>query len=312
MDFIDRFPTFPRFKKVSLEDRPAYEAFYSQFDPYSDFSFNNLWVWFGANNNLAISKFEDFLIIQLGDSFHNGNRSYTLLGKGNPKKVIQRVFRWQKAMLLPQQLVMVPKVAVEYLINHDGDIKVEEDEDNRDYVYDIAKMYECEGKDYVKYRHALHYFAGHYSNDIEIRQIDLSARSNRVKLINSLHSWNNSYNQVNQAQLEGAALDKLLRDCDELPVYALGLYIDEKLEAFSLYQLLQEHKPKFAIINHLKCNNDYSYIFDLMISKIVEQLHGQGIAMINLEQDLGLPGLRTHKERLRPTHYLRRYTVTPS
>ena len=35
-----------------------------------------------------------------------------------------------------------------------------------------------------------------------------------------------------------------------------------------------------------------------------------GIETVNLEQDLGIPGLRTYKELLRPTGYLQKYRVS--
>ena len=31
---------------------------------------------------------------------------------------------------------------------------------------------------------------------------------------------------------------------------------------------------------------------------------------MNIEQDLGIPGLRTHKTSIRPCDFLRKYTIT--
>jgi hypothetical protein len=212
-------------------------------------------------------------------------------------------------MHLPQELVMVPESVVRHSPKLSELCEVSEDIDNKDYIYDVARTRGAEGKKYVAYRNALSYFKRNYGPNIVARPIALGDHSVSVRIINSLHTWDNTYRQTDQARMEGLAINQLLRNARDLNVQCLVVEIDNRLASFCFY-----HYPPqqgYVIVNHLKCDNRYKYIFDYTFARLIELLHAQGITYANLEQDLGIPGLRTHKQRLAPIDYLRRYTVRP-
>jgi hypothetical protein len=301
-------PVFPLFHNVELSDRITYDEFYKQLKPYSDFSFNNLWVWFNQKGGLAWSRHQGNLILRFNNPFDAGALEYSILGNQNCGATIDRLLRWQHAMGLEQKIVMVPQIVIDTIGTHTTSFEYIEDLDNRDYIYDVAIMDDALGRTYMKYRHALSYFRNHYSAEMHIDDIDLRSADQRAKLADCLHRWQTPYRQANQEVIEGGALKRLLVYADELPVKCLGLYMDGVLESFLLYQITPQ--GDYAIANHLKCNNAYNYIFDMTVSQFIKKLRAAGISYLNLEQDLGLPGLRTHKERLRPAAHLNRYTIT--
>lgn len=301
-------PEFPAFKTITLSDRTAYDAFYKQFKPYSDFSFNNLWVWFNQDGGLAMARHNGNVVVRFNDPFDGGALVYSVFGNEKCGVTIDRLLRWQHAMGIERRIAMVPEVTIENINKHVLGFTYVEDLDNRDYIYDIAAMHAAAGRRYMKYRHALSYFKNHYSATTEVLPINIHDMKERVRLINQLHMWESTYRQTNQAMVEGAALDRLFVCADQLPVNCQGLYVDGKLQSFALYQLTSN--DEYVIVNHLKCNNAYNYIFDVTISQLVAMFHATGRRYMNLEQDLGIPGLRTHKERLRPVGYLNRYTIT--
>jgi len=49
-----------------------------------------------------------------------------------------------------------------------------------------------------------------------------------------------------------------------------------------------------------------------MMHVLARELAAAGVHTMNVEQDLGIPGLREHKERQRPVAILKKYTVRPA
>jgi len=304
---MNHIPQFPLFKKVELSDRAAYEKYYSQFEPYSDFSFNNMWIWFNQQGNLGFSFHEDSLIVRFDNPFDSDRINYTLIGKRNCGKALHRLLRWQQAMHLDKRVVMVPEIVIKNLGQIHAPLNISEDIDNLDYVCDVDRMSSPSGKDFVKYRHALTHFKTHYEDGLSVQVANLADTSQRTELINSLHTWDSTYRQSDQSRLEGAALDRLFVLADILPVNCLVVRHNDKIISFAIFQIAPQ--PSYAIVNHLKCNNEYRYIFDATFSYLINELSSRNIHYVNIEQDLGIPGLREHKRRLRPVLYLRRYTV---
>jgi hypothetical protein len=306
---MDDIPEFPLFRSVKLSDRLSYEEFYKSFEPYSDFCFNNLWVWFNQLGQLAFSEHNGNLVIRLINPFNNNEEQYSVLGINHCEQTFKVVFEWQRQKGIKQQLTMVPQAVLSSALKISKPFfDYTEDPDNRDYIYDVETTYESKGGKYEKYRHALSYFSNYYSEP-QFMEIDLKDYKQRILLINRLHTWDTTYRQSDQARIEGAAIDRYLFFADDLPVKCLGMFMDGALESFALYQLLPQ--KNFAAVNHLKANNAFNYIFDITFSQLIKIFHQTGIRFVSLEQDLGLPGLRTHKERLRPSQYLYRYTVKP-
>jgi hypothetical protein len=307
---MHNIPNFPTFKNLTLEDKDAYDLFYKKLGPYSDFSFNNLWIWYNTQNEIGISNCDNCIILRINNPFDR-QEEYCLIGCGECSNAISQLFKWQKLHDIEPKIVMVPEVVIKNLFPTESRyIHYKEDVNNNDYIYDIEAMYSATGSSYVKYRNALSKFRRSYSEDLSVLNIDVKNLSNKVLLINSLHCWESTYRQNQQAQLEGAALDAYLRYADQLSVNCVGIFITGKLCAFSLYQLLPENG--YAIVNNLKCNYAYNYIFDFTFSQIIRILHEKKITYVNLEQDLGIQGLRIHKQRLQPVKYLKRYTLTPT
>lgn len=300
------FPQFPLFKKASLADRDTYETFYRQFDPYSDFSFNNLWVWFNQSGNLAFSTFDaNTLVIRLDDPFTH-RWEYTVLGPGDCTRTFRRVLRWQKAMGMSQELVMVPQGVVQNISNPLANFYLCEDADNADYIYDVKALCEAPGPEYASYRRAISVFKRLYPN-VECRDINLDTIEKRVELINYVHRWETVYRQNAQSEVEGAALNIYLRD--NLPAACFGVFVDNELASFVIYH----HAPqgKYGMLNHIKCNNAFKNISDFTMHTFAQKLDELGLQYENFEQDLGVTGLRQYKQSLRPVKLLKRFTITP-
>ena len=76
-------PEFPKFKKLSLNDKEEIESYTKQFPPYSDFHFIIMWSW-DINEPVLLSLYNDNLLLRSSDC-SSGESYYTLIGTKNIK-----------------------------------------------------------------------------------------------------------------------------------------------------------------------------------------------------------------------------------
>ena len=304
------FSPFPYFQKLKLTDKKEYLEYYAGFDAYCDFSINNLWAWFNMHDTLSVAELHGNLVFSLDNPFDHDKHDFSVLGKNKPEHTLHRILRWQKSMGLPAKLIMVPEIMVETLHPHSKSLLILADRDNSDYVCEVERSYDAHGSIYTKYRNAVSNFTRNNA-EITIKEIDLSKvdRIEKMRLINTLHRWDSTYRQSEQSRIEGASIDRCLNySSDLLPVQCLQIYVGNELASFILY-----HYPPqkdYALGNYLRCNYEFHNIYDFAFSQFIKILHDRGITYANIEQDLGIPGIRKHKEKSNPAFFLNRYTVT--
>jgi len=100
---------------------------------------------------------------------------------------------------------------------------------------------------------------------------------------------------------------KLLRMLD---MRCLLIRLDGVPIAFTIYQILPQEGC--VITNHIKVDYDVPRTSEFLMNVLARDLVAKGVHTINVEQDLGIPGLREHKERQRPMAMLMKYTVRPA
>lgn len=308
--FLKQIPQFPHFKKATLADNKAYTNYYLGFDPYSDFSFNNLWSWLNARGGLAFSRHNDNIVLRVDNAFSHNRQDYTILGREQCADTFRAVLAWQGEHDLRQELVMVPEQAVFSSSDIMSGFAVEEDRNSFDYVYDLHDLVAARGKDYASYRYSVNSYRRRYPNS-EVCEIDVSNYDECQRIIDGMHAWGGVYRDKLHAVQEGRAINECLIAAynHKIQLKCLGVLVDGVLQAFLLYQ--RPGQDGYVIANFLKYNRDNSFMFDGTFSEAFRQLLSEGFSYINLEQDLGIEGLRAHKLQLRPVRYLKRYTIKP-
>ena len=88
---------------------------------------------------------------------------------------------------------------------------------------------------------------------------------------------------------------------------AYGLEIDRQLKAFIICEIVDQD---WAIGHFWKADISYSGIYSYLMHYTSEVLTQLGISKMNIQQDLGLEGLRRFKNFMRPIARLKKYTIT--
>jgi len=308
------FPEFPVFRKLVPEDRDIYLTLYKSVEPYSDFSFNNLLVWLDINNDLEISQLRDCFIFRFTNPFDDNQVTYSLLGKNDCLQVTQDIFAHLRSIGEQPRLSMVPECVVsDILVNSDmlpQELVIRASADHRDYIFDIDAVLALKGKKYADLRHALNAFNRDYAHKVSVRELDIRRPDTKKILLAGLKAWGQDrrFSKHDPRREETKALSRYLMYSKWCPAKCLGFFIDGEIIGFSIFHLPPQ--TGWAIGNHIKCDPGIRHAFDFICYMTMYTLHQQGIHTINGEQDLGIPGLKSHKQQLGPSGYLYRYDIS--
>lgn len=292
-----------KFKKISIEDKTRYLTSYSNFPPYADYYFNNLFTWLGKEESVYVAYHREALALKFVNPFKTeDSASYTLLARGNAQIIMK--YMHQNGV---KKLDMVPKTSLEsFNIPNSSGLSL--DRDNSDYIYDahsIAHMLGPKSKGFLR---QVNKFIKRHSDNVLIRSIDLKDRYQARNFVNQIHLWEALYTKNDLKQSEASALDTYILLADYLEPECLGIYIDGRLQAFSIYS----YPPQkgFMILSHAKSSYSHPGLFDFLVySALTRAIAEKNIKYLNFEQDLGIEGLRTHKLSMRPAYLLEKYSV---
>lgn len=310
------FPLFPNFRKLDIDsDKDTYNSFYKQFPIYADFSFGNLFIWINLNNDLKVAQLENGLIYQCTNPLENNQQTITILGNSFTNHSLDKLFDYQRNSGIQPKLSEVPEFVTETInINK---YKITENRDSFEYLLSTHEHSELAGHSFSKLRRKVGCFRRLHEPANITWEICDKLTNEKVKQLSQLvNSWGLSYHDATESNeyieynnFEDKVIQKTLSYFNKLDMALLMVYLDDKPIAFVTYQFLPQ--KGYVTINHFKVNYNIKYAFDFTTHVLATELHLAGIHTMNFEQDLGIPGLRAHKERLRPIDMLRKIDIEP-
>jgi uncharacterized protein len=104
---------------------------------------------------------------------------------------------------------------------------------------------------------------------------------------------------------ERRALGRLIAAWHDLDLVVTGLYDGQRLIAADVQEVL----PGSAIGHCQKADISYKGSFPLLVRSSSKHLASLGVRELNIEEDLGIEGLRLSKLRWRPIRMVRKYRV---
>jgi uncharacterized protein len=296
-------PKFPQFKKIELSDRQLIHRFTKDFAPYSDYNFSNLWMWDIAgqaefsflNNNLVI-KFTDYLTQQ---------PYYSFLGVTHSNRTVEKLLDFVSEQGLENGLRLVPEACIEALINEDGEYIIEENMDHSDYILSVEILKNYPGSKLANKRNYVRKFNS--AHEHSIRKLNLSDKEDIKEIRSVFDEWCESHTDLDSHN-EKEALRRFIEIAPLVDTITLGIYIDDKLEAFWSHEIL-EHS---CTISHFQKANSRKFpdLYPVLMQESAKELAGREIFFINFEQDLGIPRLREGKMGYLPYGFLKKYNIS--
>lgn len=286
------------FKKIAIEDKELFDKFFHEYPPnISEYTFTNLYVWKNSRQ-IEFSQYEEGLIILA----HHENSKYFLppIGFRDNKKTFDFLLNYG----LKNNLTNSIKRADENYINQikDLNVKITEEHDNFDYVYNTDDLAFLKGRKYSAKRNFITQFLGEYFHKywqytlkckekcLELTETWFKERANNKSLINE-------YNAIKELLLNFEKFDAIggvLCAEDSIAGYCFG----EKLNKDTFVIHFEKADSKF--------NGGYQAINKFFVEN---QIMGK-YKYVNREQDLGIAGIRKAKKSYYPCKMIKKYTIS--
>ncbi len=298
-------PIFPEFKILEISDKSSIEELTTQFPPYSDFNFISIWsydthndVEFSWLNNNFVMKFRNYLTKE---------PFYSFIGVNQVNQTIKSLFELSRKQGFQKKLELIPEVVISAIENKDSqEFKIEESIDNHDYVISLSKTFELSNLNEHKIE-SYHKFIEQNPSH-ELRIIDITNEKIQKEMCDLFELWiDNKRGNPEDSRNEYNALKKLFKFSKNFNLVSQALYLDKKMIAY----IIDERVQKPYIVGHfLKADTSYKGVYEV-INRDSAKIHlDNGYNLINIEQDLGIEGLRISKKQRNPVEFLKKYTIT--
>jgi len=181
---------------------------------------------------------------------------------------------------------------------------VTENPDQADYLYDAEKLRTLSGKKYHKKKNHLNAFLKEYEGRWEYRRMH---RWSRCEIWDLLTRWEEDKENVEEhMEAEMSGLHHYLFNMDVFDAKMAGIYIDGRLEAFTIGSYnAHDH---MSIVHVEKADSNIRGLYVLINQQF--QIHEFPEAvLVNREDDVGLPALRAAKLSWQPVAMARKFDI---
>jgi hypothetical protein len=297
-------PRFPAFKQLELGDLHDVQRYTARHAPFSDFNFASLWSW-NVDNSVQLSELSGNLVVRFSD-YVTGEIFYSLLGEHDLDAAVQELIALAEREQLQPWLKLVPEVVAARL---DKSIFViTEDDRHSDYILMVEKLCAYEGARFASKRNEVRKFL-RACPQAEFRTLDLADRRVVAQSKALFARWNEQRGlaQDAQAQREYKAFERCLAGQHHLPLLGAGLIARDAMIAMSVLEIV-DRRYAFAHFEKTDMEN-FPGIGSFLNQQVANLLAARGIAYINIEEDLGIAGVRMNKRSYDPCDYLKKFDV---
>ena len=220
-----------------------------------------------------------------------------------PHFFYQMVDYFDNVLHKPFYISLADAEAVEYLDLDPEKFEVTELDDLKDYLYDGNAMRTLAGKKLHKKKNRLNGFLKTY----EYRRI---CCSDRQEVWQFMEKWRQqkveSYENEISLDYEVAGIHDILKNCSAFNVPMAGVYIDGELKAFTVGSL--NERENMAVIHIEKADPEINGLYQFINQQFLVH-EFPDVALVNREDDVGMPGLRKAKMSYYPVDFARKYSV---
>ena len=209
----------------------------------------------------------------------------------------------------PLKIYLADEEAIKFLtLEENPRYLVKEEEDFKDYLYDAEELRTLPGKRFHKKKNLVNKFKREYEGRWEYRSICCSEKQ---VVWDFLDRWYQSRvkeegNGEDTLEYEIKGIHEVLEICMSIDHYIGGIFVDGRLEAFSIGAY--NPKEEMACISIEKGNPEIPGIYQVINQEFLLHEFPQA-KLVNREDDMGLAGLRKAKESYNPIGFARKYML---
>lgn len=299
-------PEFPRFKPVELSDQPIVEAMIAGYKPYADFNFVELWCW-NRGEQGGLSRLNGNLVVRWEDVV-TGELFLTFLGGNEVERTAIELIEYAHRRGIEPRLHAVPDAVLDNATSLNGRLAVEEDFPNNDYLLSVNEWATMRGARYKNKRNAINRLERRHQP--ELRKLDLHDPETQEQILDLCRLWAEQRNRSPElTRTEFDAIENLLELATKLRperLFALGAFSGGRMIGFSVNEVLP---GGFGLGHFAKADFRYEGVYPYMLRGVAQYLQRHGVQQLNIEADLGDPGLAIAKRLCHPSGRLRKFVI---
>ncbi len=292
------------FKDIEIDCKNILDKYFDLVDYEAcEYCFTTLYMW----KDLYKTKYyvEDDFAIVAGEYENKGFIILPLAKKENMNKAFDFIIKNFEKQHKQIHLKAINKEVVEYLQSVYGDrFEYIEERNNFDYIYDGESLRTLAGRKNQKKRNHLNSFVKEYGDRVEYKKLE---ETDFDECINLLKEWSKDKDESIELDSEFKAIKRIFKNYEKLKdtLKISGIYIDSKLEAFSIGEMLNDN---MAVIHVEKANADIRGLYPYINQQFLLNEFSD-VEFVNREEDLGIEGLRKAKLSYHPVKFAEKYTV---
>ena len=285
---------YPQFTPLDLKHKPLFDAAFKDYPPeISEFTFTNLFSWrqvYGYQVSLL-----NGLIILRADA---GKSTCFMqpIGSGDLAGLIKQVLDDTKG-----KFCRIPERLAGFFNNNS--FKVEEDRDNFDYLYFFSDLVNLAGRKYDGKRNQIKKFKSEYKYDYA----DIKGAEAR-QILEFEQAWCSikGCDIVDGLNKERQAIREIVEHFEEFKLSCGVIRLKDRICAVAIAQRLN---PETLVMHILKADPEIPGLYQVMLNDFLGA-NAEDFKYVNLEQDLGISGLRASKQSYQPIKLIKKYSIS--
>jgi uncharacterized protein len=298
-------PEFPNFKTIEFSDKKEVEEFTLRFCPYSDFNFISMWSW-NIKEEMALSRIGNTLVIRFND-YLTSEPFYSFLGHINANETARTIIEYSISQGVQPILKLVPEESIEKLDKKS--FSIIEDINHADYILSVKQLLPHDGisRPLSTRRKLINKFQA--KEKVSISLIDAHDPNIQDQIFKVFNEWENQLDMpAHEVENLRLALHRLFKIKELKPTISFGIYIKDKLAGYSINEILGDG---YAMGHFQQADlSKFEGMYALLMQEAAPYLDSLGCKYLNIEQDLGIEGLKKWKTSYKPSFFLRKYQVS--
>jgi hypothetical protein len=296
---------FPHFERLRVSDSEDIQRHTSRYAPFSDFHFSSLWSW-DIDERVQVSELNGNLIVKFSD-YGSGEPFYSFLGTSEVNRTAEALLELSWRQNLQPRLQLVPEIVARQL-NTDV-FSIAEDACHADYIVTVAQLCTYQGPSFASKRNDVQKFLRR-SKDNQFEVLNLADPRILEQFRELFRRWHCQRRPSDDCagNREFKAFERYLKNRPHEQLVGAGIFMGQSMVAFSLSEIVNE-KYAFTPFEKAETTN-FPGISAYLNQEVAKLLLSRGIEYINIEEDLGIPGLRRSKKSYAPCEYLKKFSVS--
>ena len=297
------------FKDIDINSKSELEPYFKLVDyEASEYCFSTIYTWRHLFNTKYYIE-NDFAIILL-EYEKNVFSMIPLCKKDKLLYVIDFALNYIKNEYKRIQLKGINQEIADIIkINYKEKFIYEKERDLFEYIYDAESLRTLSGRKNKKKRNHVNTFLNLYKNRYEYKLLEKENFEECLELIDRWEQNKENIESSGHKELDEEILSikEVFENYEKLKdnVKIAGVYIDNKLEAFTIGEKINEN---IALIHIEKANQNIKGLYQYINQQFLLN-EFPNVKYVNREEDLGLDGLREAKLSYHPCKFIEKYSI---